>query len=162
MTNFGAGCRVHCGGIELADVCRVKAGRFFGKEVVVGTLLLGGISGGGPLPMLDIEHCGWILGGTFGRFSFVCSDEGGDFEVMLEVLWSIADFALDMVCTMEICVGFAWEKTVEVNVVGAGNSALTIGFTISWDVLSIDFAFWAIKKYIKIQLLNNFDYKFKF
>lgn len=26
MTNFGAGWRVHCGGIEFADVWRVKVG----------------------------------------------------------------------------------------------------------------------------------------
>lgn len=76
ITNFGAGCRVHCGcGIELADVWRAKAGRFNGAEVVTwideertgaGTLLRGGMAGGGPRDILVIEFCDGSLGGISG------------------------------------------------------------------------------------------------
>lgn len=81
MTNLGAGWRVHWGGIEFADVCRVKTGRFGGFEVVldtctdedlIGILFLGGIAGGGPL-CAGKEFWDCIRGGIWGSFSIFWS-----------------------------------------------------------------------------------------
>lgn len=85
MTNFGAGCGVHCGGMELADVCRVKVGRLLALALVTcieqerigaGTLFLGGMAGGGPRPCVD--PCDCTRGGICGSFcDFDCSATDG-------------------------------------------------------------------------------------
>lgn len=140
MTNFGAGCRVHCGGgIELVDVWRVNVGRFIGAAVVTwideerigaGTLFRGGIAGGGPLvvatmPLVEplTDPC---RGGIWGSAPFDCSVECCDFDVILEVRWRIAEVAFDMDCVMELCVVFDWGWTAEMVVVGFCGLTFTI------------------------------------
>lgn len=147
ITNFGAGCRVHWGGgIELADVWRVNAGRFIGADVVTwmdaerigaGTLFRGGIAGGGPRggPVLVTEFC---RGGIWGSAPFDWSADGGDFDVMLEVRWRIAEVAFDMDCVMELCVVFGWGWTAETIVVGFCGWTFTICcFAWGWMALAV-------------------------
>lgn len=143
ITNFGAGCRVHWGcGIELADAWRAKAGRFNGADVVTwideerigaGTLFLGGIAGGGPRDILVIEVCDCSLGGISGGGLLLpwSDDVVVTFEVMLDVRCKIAVVAFDMVCVMELCIGFDWGWTAEMVVIGfCGGWTFTIcGFT---------------------------------
>lgn len=74
MTNFGGGCGVNCGGVELAEACRVSVGRVSDGELVTWTEVArvgaaaafrGGIAGGGPRPA--VEPCDWTRGGTWGN-----------------------------------------------------------------------------------------------
>lgn len=148
ITNFGAGCRVHCGWIEFAEVCRANVGRFCGGEVAAvtevermgaGTLLLGGMAGGGPLVVAVMELWVWILGGIWGSLALSSSPKAVDLEVILEVLWSIAEVAFDIDCAIELCVSSDWVGTADIAVVGFCGETFTIwGWTCDWIVLPGD------------------------
>lgn len=123
MTNSGAGCRVHFGGIELADGCRTRVGRLCGMEVATwtederagaGTLFLGGMAGGGPLTVPVVEDWDWTLGGNCGSLSFAWSDEHTDLDVMLEVLCRIAEVAFDIDWAIVFCGAFTGGWTIEI------------------------------------------------
>lgn len=111
ITNFGAGCGVHCGGNELADVCLANAGRFIVLELVTwidvdrtgaGTLFLGGIAGGGPrAEELVTEFCDWTRGGNCGSLPFNWSVDDWR-EITLGVFCKIAEVTLDMDCEIEL------------------------------------------------------------
>lgn len=123
MTNFGAGCGVHCGcGIELVDCCRGNVGRIM--VVVLDTwidaerigpeiLLRGGIAGGGPrdvvpldvvLLLLVTEFCDWTRGGTCGNLPFDWSVDDWR-ETMLGARCSMADVTLVIDCVIDGCTG---------------------------------------------------------
>lgn len=115
ITNSGAGCRVHCGGIEFAEGCRAKNGLFFCITVGpwtdcdragAGILFRGGIAGGGPRVVLVMGVWYWVRGGICGScvsLSFTWSVVDICLDVMLDVLCRIADFAFDMDWAMEVC-----------------------------------------------------------
>lgn len=136
ITNSGAGCLVHCGCIEFADICRTRGGRLCGMEVTAWTederngaeaLFRGGIAGGGPLTVLVVED--WILGGSCGNLSFTCSVGGIVFDVMLEVLCRIAEVAFDIDCAIEFCGAFNGGWVLEIIVVGFSSATM-------WDVVA--------------------------
>lgn len=146
ITNFGAGCRVHWGCIELADVWRANAGRFNGADVVTwideernGTesVLRGGMAGGGPRCVVLVrEPCDWSLGGICGTLLFDGSDNDIDvvvvtFEVMLEVRCRIDDVTFDMDCEIELCAVWGWtDATV---VIGFCGWTFTFGWCLICD-----------------------------
>lgn len=149
MTNFGGGCGVHCGGIELADCWRASAGRFIELAVVTwmdaerigaGTLFRGGMAGGGPRlgPVtLVTELWDCTRGGICGNLPFACSNVADDFDVMLEVRWRIAVVAFDMDCVMELCVVFVWGWTADTVVIGFCAWIFTIcGFGCGWTAFA--------------------------
>lgn len=134
ITNFGAGCRVHWGWMEFADVCRVKIGRHCEVAAICtdedlvgdGMLFLGGIAGGGPLVgCSDVWE--WTLGGTWGSLSLVTSSVD-----MLEDFWRRADFAFDIDSATEFGILLGWGWTVVV-VEGFFGCKLTI-CDLVWDV----------------------------
>lgn len=81
-----------------------------------GTLLRGGIAGGGP--RFVTEFWDWSRGGIWGSLPFAWSG-GAVFDVMLDVRCRMADFAFDMDCVMELC---------EVFVCGCTDATVVTGF----------------------------------
>lgn len=119
---------MHWGTIEFAEGCRTSCGRFCGTEVGAWTENdLGGIAGGGPLTVLVVEVWDCTLGGSCGSLSFTCSVEDNVLDVMLEVLWRMADFAFDIDCAIELCAAFDWGWAFEMFAMGFCNSSM-------WDV----------------------------
>lgn len=127
ITNFGAGCGVHCGWIELADVCLANAGRFIAFELVTwidvdraGTLFLGGIAGGGPRVeefVLVTEFWDCTRGGNCGSLPFDWSVEDWR-ETTLGVLCKITEDTVDMDCEVELGVVLVCGWTVAIEVTG--------------------------------------------
>lgn len=142
ITNFGAGCGVHCGWIELADCCLANAGRFNAVTLVTwmdddrvgaGTLLRGGIAGGGPRDVTELWD--WTRGGICGGGA--CGGGGFPFggslerDVTLGARWRIADVTFDMDCEMELWVVCGW--TGATDTVGFGAWIFTTVCVFAWD-----------------------------
>lgn len=97
ITNLGGGCGVNWGGIILAEVCRVSAGRLIGTALVtwielerIGKLFRGGMAGGGP--RLGTDTCDCMRGGIDGKFVFVSSvSDGRDCIDVGDVCFAVDD-----------------------------------------------------------------------
>lgn len=114
ITNLGGGWGVNCGGIILADVCRVSAGRLIGPALVTwieleraGKLFRGGMAGGGP--RLGTDACDCIRGGSCGKLVLVSSVSDGRVCIELGVLCFAVDDIVTLACgwtAATVTVGF--------------------------------------------------------
>lgn len=133
ITNFGAGCGVYWGVIELADACFVKVGRFNALALVTwidddrvgaATLLRGGMAGGGPR-VTELWDC--IRGGTWGSFWSPVND--GERDVILGARCKMADVTFEIDCEMELWDVIVCGWTVAIDIGGFCGCI----FTTVWD-----------------------------
>lgn len=135
ITNSGAGWRVHWGTIEFAEGCRTRGGRFCAMEVgawteddLAGIVLRGGMAGGGPLAVVLVVDWDCTRGGNCGNLSFTCSVDDNALDVILEVLWRIAEVAFDIDCAIAFCAAFDGGWVLDIFAIGFWDSSVI------WDV----------------------------